>query len=257
MRLGVYLRELWGHKLGLALSLLIALAASLQIVCGISLLPPGVGGGSLGLGSASTHVIVDTPRSAVVAPETDAYTLESLSNRALILGNVVASLPVRRQIARRVGVPVEAIRVEPPLTPDQPRAMADSAHAPHVSDILRRPDEYRLSVEANPMAPVLDVYAVAPSAGEATELAEASVDGLREYVASVAARERTPAVYRVRLEQLGRARGGAVSSGADIQIGALAFLLVFAACCAVVLFLARVGQGWRAAAGGPALREVG
>lgn len=259
MRLGIYLRELWGHKLGLAVSALIAVVATAQIVSGVSISPPGIEGSSLSVASASTHVVVDTSKSAVVDPLTDAYTIESLSNRALILGNVMASPPVRQYIARRAEIPAGQIRTEPPLTPDQPRAMVDSAHAPHVSDILKRPDEYRLSIQVDPMAPVLGIYAVAPTADEATRLANASVEGLRDYLGSVAAKDHTPRLDRVRLEQLGPATGGSINAGAGIQIAILTFLLVFAIACLGVLFLARVRRGWEIArkVDTPSLREVG
>lgn len=254
MRLGAYLRELWSHKLGLLACAALATLAMVQVVYGLALSPPGIGANSLKVASAWTRVIVDTPKSTVVDPETDAYTLESLSNRALILGNVMASLPVRQYIAERAGVDAERIRVEPPLTPEQPRAMVDSAHAPHVSDILRRPDEYRLSVEADPMAPVLDLYAIAPTAGAATKLADASVGGLRDYLAATAARQHTPPRYRIRLEQLGQAVAGSIDAGSPLQIAVLTFLLSFALSCLGLLLLVRIRLGWRkAAAGAPPL----
>ncbi len=247
MRLGIYLRELWGHKLGLALSAVVAALVTVQIAYGISLSPPGIEPNSLNVSSASTHVIVDTPKSTVVDPQTDAYTMESLAHRALILGNVMASLPVRQYIARRAGISADQIRAEAPLTPEQPRAMVDSAQAPHVSDILKRPDEYRLSIQADPMAPTLDIYAVAPTTSGATKLAEASVDGLRDYLAAVAAKEQTPERDKVRLEQLGPAVGGPIDAGAGLQIAILTFLLTFVVASLGVLFLARVRRGWRMA----------
>lgn len=252
MPLGAYLRELWGHKLGLLACAALAMLATLQVVYGISLSPPGVGSNTLEVASASTRVIVDAPKSTVVDPRTDAYTLESLSNRALILGNVMASLPVRQYIAGRAGVDAERIRIEPPLTPEQPRAMVDSAHAPHVSDILRRPDEYRLSVEADPMAPVLDLYAIAPTPGAAAKLANGSVGGLRDYLAAVAAHQHTPRRYQVRLEQLGRVTAGPIDAGSPLQIAILTFSLAFSVACLFLLLVVRVRRGWRVAAGGGA-----
>jgi hypothetical protein len=249
MRLGIYLRELCGHKLGLAACAAIAAVATMQIAYGVTVFPPGAGGGSLNVASASTRVIVDTPKSTAVDPLTDAYTIESLSNRALILGNVMASLPVRQYIAGRAGISAEQIRVEPPLTPEQPRAMVDSAHAPHVSDILKRPGEYRLSIQADPTAPVLDIYALAPTGGEATKLADASVDGLRDYLASVATREETPKSDQVRLEQLGRAEGGSIDAGSPLQIAILTFVVAFALACLGMLFLVRMRRGWENAGG--------
>ena len=258
MRLGIYMRELWGHKVGLGLAFVIASVAATQVVYGINLWPPRIEGNSLNVASASTHMIVDAPQSTVVDPNTDAYTIQSLANRALILGNVMASLPVRRHIARRVGISANQVRVEPPLTSEQPRVLVDSAHAPHASDILKRPDEYRLSIQADPTGPVLDIYAVAPTRDEATKLANASVDGLRDYLGSVASKDRTPKRDRVRLEQLGRATGGSIDSGAGVQIGTLIFLLVFGIGCLGVLFLARVRRGWAIAAnsGVPSSQEA-
>jgi hypothetical protein len=156
----------------------------------------------------------------------------------------MASPPVLSYIGRRAGVPAEQITAKPPLTPDQPRAIADSAHAPHVSDILQRPDEYRLSIESNPTVPVLGIYAVAPTPGEAVKLANASVDGLRDYLRSVAEDGRTPDRYQVRLEQLGRATGGRVDAGAAPQIAIVSFLLALGACCVGILAFARVRRGW-------------
>lgn len=248
MHLGIYMRELRGRRVGLGLSFVIAAVATIQIVHGISLWPPRIEENSLNVASASTRVIVDAPQSTIVDPHTDAYTIESLSNRALILGNVMASLPVRHYIARRAGISANQVRVEPPLTADQPRVLVDSAHAPHVFDILKRPDEYRLSIQVDPMGPVLGIYAVAPTPDEATKLANASVDGLRDYLGSVATKDRTPKLDQVRLEQLGRASGGSITTGAGKQILILTFLLAFGIACLGLLFLGRVRRGWEIAA---------
>jgi hypothetical protein len=244
MLIGLYLRELWRHKPALALAGLVATLAMVQVVWGISLSPPRIGHDSLQMASDSAEVIVDTPRSSAVDPQVDAYTLKSLSNRALILGNVMASLPVREYIAERAGVPLSKVRVEPPLTPEQPRPLADSAHDPHVTDLFKRPDEYRISVQATPMAPVLDLYAVAPTATEAQSLTTAAVDGLRAYLKSLDAKQKVPAASQVRLERLGQAQSGAIASGASLQLGLLTFLVVFALGCVAILTLERVRRGW-------------
>jgi hypothetical protein len=244
MLIGLYLRELWRHKLGLIVAVLLATLATVQVVWGISLAPLRVGGDSLQMASASAQVIVDTPRSSAVDPEVDAYTLKSLSNRALILGNVMASQPVREYIAEQAGVPLDKVRVEPPLTPEQPRPLADSAHAAHVTDLFKRPDEYRLSVEATPMAPVLDLYAVAPTAAEAQAMTTSAVVGLRNYLDSVDAKQQVPASDQVRLERLGVAQSGAIAGDASLQLGLLTFFVVFALGCVAILALERVRRGW-------------
>jgi hypothetical protein len=247
MLIGLYLRELWRHKLGLTVAGLVAALATVQVVWGLSFAPPRIGKDSLQMASASAELVVDTPRSSVVDPQVDAYTLKSLSNRALILGNVMASLPVREYIAEQADVPLEKVRVEPPLTPEQPRPLADSAHSPHISDLFKRPDEYRISVQATPQAPVLNLYAVAPTAEEAKALTTSAVEGLRNYLAAVDHSQKVPVPSQVRLERLGVAQSGAIASGASLQLGLLTFFVVFALGCIAVLALERVRRGWKIA----------
>lgn len=249
------MRELWGQKAGLAIAVAVALLAATRVLYSIGVFPPRLEHNSQALASASTQMIVDTPRSSVIDLREDTYSFTGLTNRALLLGNVMASLPVREYIARRAGVPAAAIRITAPLTPDQPRVIADGAHQPKTSDILRSPDEYRLSVQANPTVPVLDVYAEAPDGEAAGKLANAAVDGLRDYLGALASQHATPVAKQVKLVQLGRANGASIDSGAGITLALLVFIFVFAIASAAVLFLARVRRGWAAPEGpGPSLR---
>lgn len=253
MQLGMLMRELWGQKVGLAIAFLLALLAATRILFGVSLFPPALERHSLDLGAASTHVLVDSPRSTVIDLREDTYNIESLSSRAVLLGNVMASLPVREFIARRAGIPADQIKATAPLTPDQPRVIADASHQPHVSDILKSPDQYRLNIQANPTVPVLDIYSEAPDGKAAEKLANAAVGGLEGYLHVVAKEQGTPRKDRVHLTQLGSARGGVINSGAGIRIALLVFVLVFAVSCAAVLFITRVRSGW-ASSQGPAGR---
>lgn len=244
------MRELWGQKVGLAIAVAIALLAATRVLFGVSFLPPKLEHNSQGLASASTQVVVDTPRSSIIDLRQDTYSFTGLTNRALLLGNVMASLPVRGYIARRAGVPVEAIRVSAPLTPEQPRVVTDGAHQPKTSDILRSPDEYRLSVQANPTVPVLDIYAEAPDGPAAGKLANAAVEGLHDYLGALSRQHGTPLAKQVRLVQLGRATGATIDSGAGIVLAMLVFAFVLTIASAAVLFIARVRRGW-AASGRP------
>lgn len=249
MQLGMHMRELWGQKAGLAIALVLAIFAATRFLSGISLLPPSLEHDPASLGSASTHVLVDTPRSSVIDLRENTYNLTELTNRALFLGNVMASLPVREYIGKKAGVPAEEIRVSPPVTPEQPRPLAESEFQPKTSDILKSPDEYRLSIQSNPTVPIIDIYSEAPDGATAGKLANAAVGGLRNYLRSIAKQHATPRSDRVRLVQLGRATGAVINPGAGIQLAALAFLAVFAASCAAVLFIGRVRRGWVASGG--------
>lgn len=233
-------------RMGLCIALAIALLAATRVLFSISLIPPGLESRSIDVATATTHVLVDTPRSTLTDLRQDFYEIRSLSQRAVILGNVMASPPVREFIGRRVGVPADTISVTGPVTPDHPEVITNSDDAPHTSDIVKRPDEYRLSIQANPTIPVLDIYAEAPDAEAATQLAAGAVDGLRDYLELVSKQRGTPDDEQVDLQQLGQVRGGVINSGAGLTMALVVFAIVFTVCSVAVLCIARIRRGWAA-----------
>jgi hypothetical protein len=245
MQLGVHLRELWHIRFGVPIALLVALFVTLPTAFHVSLLPPKLQSRSLEIGTASTHVLVDTPRSAILDLRQGTYAFESMTNRAVLLGNVMASLPVREFVARRAGVPAHLIRTTTPTTPEEPRPLADPDNRRRTSDILRATDDYRLKISANPTVPVLDIYAQAPTAKASQALANGAVDGLRDYLAYVARTEGVARDNQVRLQQLGRARGGVINGGVRVELALLSFVFVLALSSVAVLYVSRVRSGWR------------
>ena len=243
MQLGRHLRELWQRRLGLALSVLVALGAALWSVGDVSLFPPGVTSRNLELAAASTRVLVDAPSSTVLDTSVDTYNFESITNRALLIGNVMASEPVRRYIGKRAQVSPDMLQVASPITPDFPRPLASDGEKSS-SDLLKSPDQYRLSIQANPTAPIVDIYAQAPTARAAELLANGAVEGMKDYLTALGSSQGVPVTRQVRLQQLGRASGGVLNPGISVKVALLTFVLVFALSCAVVLFLARVRRGW-------------
>jgi hypothetical protein len=233
---GIRLRRLWHLKLGVIVSLIAAAAAAFWLT-------PR----SLEMATASTHVVVDTPTSTLVDLRQDTYSLDALRNRAVLLGNVIAGSRVRQNIARRLDLPVEKLRVQAPLTREQAAPPVDSENARHTSDILKSTDEYRLKVQANLTVPMLDIYAQSPTAESATLLVNAAVQELRAYLADLAAAENTPAKEQIRLIQLGRGRGVVINEGINWQVSLLVFMLAFGVCAATVVFIDRVRTGWRTA----------
>lgn len=237
MELGRHLQELWRLRFGVAVCFAVAILAALAIT-------PR----SLQIASASTQVLVDTPRSAVLDLHQDLSDIDSLTNRTVLLGNVMASEPVLAYIGRRAGVPPDAIRASTPRTPNSPRPFVAPGQERKTSDLLRSTDQYRLDIEANPTVPMLRIYAQASSARGAEELANAAVDGLRDYLARQARSQRVAPRERVRLQQLGRATGAVINGGVRLQAMFLTFLLVFAAAAAAAVFTARVRRGFQLAA---------
>jgi hypothetical protein len=244
MRLGIHARELWNHKLGVAIALVLALLAAGRTYAG-DRFPPGLSHGSPETARAATHLLVDTAHSTVVDLRQETYDLEGLTNRALLVSNAMASLPVRERIAARAGVSAAAISMTTPLNAEYPQSVGGSQPA---DGSFGSPFEYRLNVLANATVPIVDIDTEAPTEVGAKKLANAAADGLAAYLRTVAKDGATPAGAQVRLIQLGRAQVVPVREGAGIAVALLAFALVFALASATVLFVARVRRGWLATA---------
>jgi hypothetical protein len=241
--LGVHLRELWQHPKGLVLVLVFSLAMAGWSLYSVS--PWGFKPRSYEIGTASARILVDTPKSTAVDANADPNALAALTSRANLLGSIIASPPVREIIARRAGIDPSQIEAVSPVTPDLPRALPEPGQEPKTSDILKSTDEYRLHVQVQPTAPIIDVYAQAPSAEAASRLADASVLGLRDYLSTVAAQQQIGAPDQVKLLRLGGSPGTVINQGANIELALLTLVLMLAVSSAALLIFSRVQKGWK------------
>jgi hypothetical protein len=241
------LRSLWLLRGRVFVSLLLAGLAATWSVAQVSLSPLALTPRKHEMATATAHVVVDTPTSTVLDLRQNTYSIEGLRNRAVLLGNVAAGSEVRERIANRVGVPAAVLRVQPPLTREMTTRPAGSENARETSDILKSTDQYRLNLQVNPSVPVLDVYAQAPSPSMAAALANATVAELQGYLGRLAAAQRTPADFQVRLLPLGQAEGTVINAGVDRQVAALVFALAFSMAMAMAALWSRVRFGWRQA----------
>jgi hypothetical protein len=251
MRFGMRLRELWENRLGLAASFAIAILAAFWSVEKVSLFPPGIEARSFETASASTRVLVDAPQSVMLDMSAQGLDLESITSRALLVGNLINSAPVRASIARRVGIPPDRIEFSAPLTREWPRAIKQAGTERSTSDILKSPDQYRINVRANPTVPVIEISAQAPTAEAAERLANGAVLGTGDYLRDLGERQAIPPSEQIRIEQLGDAKGGVINEGVSIQVAVLSFMLALAAGCAAVLAFARIRSGWAVGRRGP------
>ena len=151
-------------------------------VARISFLPPKLSPRALEMATATTHVIVDTPTSSVLDLRQNTDSFQAMNQRVILLGNVIANGAVREAIR-----PAFTYRCSPPDlassdaggTTAQPGAFNNS-----VSAIAKSTDEYRMSINADPTVPMLDIYAQAPNPKSAAILANAAVDCLRQYLST-------------------------------------------------------------------------
>jgi hypothetical protein len=253
MQLGRHLHELSRHRLGLLVSVLLASLAALWSVGKVSVDPPGIKPRVLQMGAASTRALVDSPKSAVLDLQVPTGNLQAMTNRGVLVGNMIASAPVRAYIARRAHVRPELLQVSSPVTPDFPRPLASSGKR-STSDIVDSPNAYRLSVQSNPTVPIVDIYAEAPTAAAARALANGAVEGMQDYLGDLAVTQAIPERQRVHLVQLGGATGGVINPGVSVKLGLLSFFIVFGASSLAVMAVSRVRRGWGLAAArrGPA-----
>jgi hypothetical protein len=214
----------------------------------VTVFPPSVKPRVLQMAAASTRALVDSPKSAVLDLKVPTTNLQGMTNRGVLVGNMIASAPVRAYIARRAHVPTELLQVAGPVTPDFPRPLATSGKR-STKDILKSPNQYRLSVQANPTVPILDIYAQAPTADAARALANGAVQGMEDYLHDLANAQHIAVDQRVHLEQLGHADGGVINPDVSVKLAILSFLLVFTASSAMVLAATRVRRGWQLEAG--------
>ena len=247
MQLGMHLHEVWRHPIGAATSLILATLVAVWSVADISLFPPRLNSRALDMATAYTQVIIDTPYSSVLDLRQGTDDLLPLKNRALLIGSLMGSAPVRSYIARRAGVAPEQLQIVAPRTPQQPRPRTEAGAKKGPKDLVKSTDQYRLDVSANPSVPFLEIYAQAPSGKASEELANAAVRGLDDYLENLARTEGTPEEMNVELRQLGKARGSVINGGIRVQVVVVVFTLVFALSCAATILIGRVRRGWQLA----------
>ena len=143
------------------------------------------------MGVASARVLVDTPDSQVVDLNPKGAD-PTLSSRATLLANLMASSPVKIIIARDAGVPPQAFVAVAPVrdgpTRSPRRTPADDEHGADTD------------IQTEDALPIIAVSAQAPTAEQAARLANAAGTGLRDYLRSVAGAQNVPAARQVYLE---------------------------------------------------------
>jgi hypothetical protein len=157
---------------------------------------------------ASGDILVDTSESQVV--DAKAPDFLTLASRASLLGNLIATDPLKTAIATAAGVPPNRLVVVPPANATAAGVPATASTA--VATVAGRgtPDAEAniLTLSTDATLPILRVAAQAPDAATAGRLAGATIDVLERRLDSVAGRENIPAARKLVVRQLG-ARGPA------------------------------------------------
>ena len=245
MELAGILRELYRLRRLVAVGAAIALVATLSTAYSVSFLPPSLHSKSLDIGAASTRVLIDTPRSKVVDLGASTTDFTTLATRANLLANLMSSAPVKTAVAREVGVPAELVVADAPIVANVPRAGLEPDSEQRASDLVAESRLFRLKVIPNPQLPIIAIYAQAPTAKAATELANGSVRALKRYLTTVAAQQSIKDADQLVVTQLGVATGATVNENVNLTLAAMVFIVVLTLCCVLILVAAAVVRGWR------------
>jgi len=247
MPFATLLRTRWAPVAILAVAAAVALICAVGAVSRVSLLPPKLAPRTLEAGGATTHVLIDLPKSKLADRSVSWEYFGTVSTRADLLARVMVSAPAREQIGRRAGIAADQIAAVAPVTAGVQSVLTEpgSEQRAHEIRLARRP--YRIEAHSRPRHPIIDIYTQAPSPAEAERLGDAAITGLRDHLRALAIREGLDPANQVVLHQLGRARGAVITPGAKKKVAGLTFLVVFALVASLLLLLLR-----RARAGGRA-----
>lgn len=238
------LRELWRHRIAVAVFAVIALLCSSALAYRFSFPPQSR---KYTIGMATTRILIDTPASQVieVAPKGS----DTLGARSSLLSSLMSQGEVKAAIARRAG-----------LQPSQLVAQDESASDPSVTPSAppdpRRAYVMKTSVmtnDAGTQLPIIQVDTQAPDVAHAASIASAAVDGLRGYLDAKAAVEGVGATHRLRVTSLGQPLVRESSHGPGVAMAVVAAMFIFGFLCSMLLLVSALARGLRQAADADAM----
>jgi hypothetical protein len=242
MELARALKALWKRRRLVAVGVVFALIAATLSAFTVGIFPPSLTPRTNTFATASTQILVDTPNSAFANLEEE---VEPLNTRAAVFSRFLASPLAITLIAREAGLPADAIEGQGPYEQNLPVFEQEPTAEKRSSEIIGEGALYRLRFENNPDLPIVTVFAQAPTADEAHQLADAAPEALSSYISHIQEVQKTPAKRRVEVRQLGDATGGVVNGGANAQIAALVFFVVLVLWCLLLIPAHTIARGWR------------
>jgi hypothetical protein len=199
MEFGYMLQRLWHLRLLVALGVLVAALAAINAGYRVDLDPLSVEQRGGTQGAARMVLYVDSPRPSLV---TSADDYETLTSRAQILAHFIDSGEVRRRVARRLDVPVEAIAVEGPFSDAPGSQNVQPAAQQRANALLGRGAELDVFVDTEANVPTITLFLQAPTGERAERLGNAVAESLQAYVRALTEGARSGELERARDEAL-------------------------------------------------------
>jgi hypothetical protein len=243
MSLVSVLRLLWRARLLVAVgtvpALLIGAIPAYHVSIGA---PPRFESRGHSLGIASADVLVDSKSSQAVdlGEEPVLIDIPGLIARARLLANLIATSPLRDQIARQAGIdPRTFLATAPSIGFDSPRPAPATSTA-------RQPNV--MNVTFNEALPIVTINAEAADEAAAARIASVAASELGRYVGSLVAQDKVPGAHELVVKPLGAPVQATVRRGPRRLSGAIGFAFVFGLWCAAIVAVSRFTRGLREAA---------
>jgi hypothetical protein len=236
----VILRQLWSCRLAVVCGIVLATLLMVVMTFRVSLgFPPKLERRQYSVGVASSEVLVDAKSSQVIdLGDGEAPTdVVALINRARLLANLMATSPMKDQIAQRAGIDERA------FTAAGPSLGVDGADPGSLrSD---DPQAQVMTVYFDESLPIITINARAPEARTAARISSAAVTELQNHLATVETASKLPDARRLVVDPLGPARSATTQRGPRRLLALIAGLFVLGLWCAGTIVLVRL-RAWRA-----------
>ncbi len=227
MQFFAILNELWRRRIAVGIALLVSITVGMSVAYQIKPgLPPTFKSRQHFVGVASARVLVNTPSSIVADLNPNGG--GSLATHAQLLGNLLSSDQVRSAVAKSAGIPLASLVVEP-------LSVGGVVQTPLATTTPMPVGAATLSVNADPLLPLITINAQAPDARRAAALANAAVSALQSYIESVGAAQNIPTSHRPVVTSLGPAQGVNSAQGPSAIYGVLAMIVLFGLSCYLIL----------------------
>ncbi len=223
-----------------ALAILVALLATYR-VSGL-----GLESRRYEVGYARAAALIDTsPSQAVDAPQGGGG-IGELTNRAVLVADLMTRDPLRNEIADRAGIARSTLLTQRPMNGLERRLTLHEVSRATVTTNDR--DASLLRVAVNPLLegenPIIGVDVRGPTPAAAAKLADASLAVAQDYLQREAAETRP--LHELTVHQLEPATADSATVGPSHAIAVLGALVVFLLGCAVIIGASRLAGALRA-----------
>jgi hypothetical protein len=222
MQFALIMQELRRRRLVVGICFIVSLAIGGIVAYQISPgLPPHIKSRQKLVGQASTRLLVDTPSSIVA--DLNPAGAASLLVHAQLLGDLIATDPLRNAIAQQAGISLNDIAIVPPTIAAPVGTQVSRAVAPPAASST-------ITVTVDPALPIVSVDVQSPTKELAVKLANTAFAVIRGYEQSVAFEQGIPQGHQPVLKSLGVTSSVTTRGPSRIMALGVTFLLFALSC---------------------------